>query len=1332
MSTATLLVHDTSIVGTTSTSEINIPQRRNSSTKLKLDIQTPNCSSSYSCAKSRNSVHRLASSCPHDPIHHVNMNGPANRFQLASVSLLPVLQSAYNSVPDAILVASSIHHSTLPCKDTTSLMQEWEILFANHSACDLLCQSNGAVSETSLQGCSVARVLPGLMALPLNSLSALSAQQSQSLTSVNACSLLGGAPIPVDVTISKLPSDAVFDRTGMTSDIGELVPWVLTLKRADVQVKAKIPSRYETEFEELGCIGKGGYGVVYRARNLLDGQDYAIKKVKLSCPSFDLSTLAATVNAPLSTTSSPGGEETPTRADQVTVGHTPDPHSGSTRRLRSVSQSDSRLITEVKLFARLANHPNVVNYHTAWIEDVSTEAESPSIQSTAVFTPNHLPLKLNDISSPNVGKSSASIHSATSSLPSPSTITSTVAATSKTTHNDLPGPSNTTTSTIQAKTSFFRSPSYSSLLSSSPHHPFFSNIDKTSSSTASSATTRSSSSDATNASVGPSTGYVNGEVSDSDSDTSALIFRRSGPATLLDGWSLPAMSDPSQQQSRSNHHKNNKDNSSKQINNNQQSHHLHHLNFHRTSSESSSVTSSEDMFQRVPLLDTSGMQSQLGSSDAATQKKPSIITAALKQKQKQSPRQQKQQQCGPNTQIQQQQHQLPPQQRQQKHSATLYIQMQLCPYMTLRSFISEENAALSSPVTLKSVVDDEDALVSQARRLTKLHIFMQIVDGLVHIHSQNVIHRDLKPDNIFVEEDYHVLLGDFGLAKSIADHALSPNSGGCATITEFDASTDQGTFFYIAPEILNHQTCTTRSDIYSLGVLLVELFHPFNTAMERVVTLNNLKATNTPPPLLPADISDLVERLIHPDPSCRPSAVDIVLDPIFADLGISHITAPYFSPSASFNSGSLRSRRSLPVLRHHHSFSGHSAGRFGSHMSGSPPMFSPVGKWMCGTENSPSTSPQSIPYLRQRLLDQLHHHHHSHNHNINNNQHHHINHQNQHHINNHYSPMHEYYVNSRSTKSLPRSRILSWDSGVIPAPTIRSSSPQSTLTVMSAPFWDHTHTQPQAGTETGSSNAASSLQSSTHYPLKPLPLLPPSSPHIAHRSRFTSNSSACTSYCRKSTEEFVASGPSFCMEDLVGDSAGGCSAHVGDVDGDDTDSYCLSSETAAMTFAKDGSTSVGTTSPLSTSDNLGASTPAAAVVPDLTVIGSQLGSALSSFWGIFKKGAESSSETTILNHRARVSTDAKVSSESLGETIVVSERSLPSQNPPLLQSYVPSDKTNPISSLVNKENHVAMAPNETPSDRIKALEHDVSFLLAKLEAMHARQMELESAMKSST
>jgi translation initiation factor 2-alpha kinase 4 len=147
-----------------------------------------------------------------------------------------------------------------------------------------------------------------------------------------------------------------------------------------------------------------------------------------------------------------------------------------------------------------------------------------------------------------------------------------------------------------------------------------------------------------------------------------------------------------------------------------------------------------------------------------------------------------------------------------RHQTTLFIQMQLCPYQDLRKWISSRD----------SIKLD-----------TSLNIFWQIVSGLVHIHAQGVIHRDVKPENIFVHND-HVFLGDFGLAKNIQDHAieLSPQQ---SFVETFATSTEDGTFLYMAPEILASQVCTTKSDIYSLGVILFELLTHFDTVMERVV-----------------------------------------------------------------------------------------------------------------------------------------------------------------------------------------------------------------------------------------------------------------------------------------------------------------------------------------------------------------------------------------------------------------------------------------------------------------------------------------------------------------
>ncbi|KAI8929749.1 hypothetical protein BC831DRAFT_442914 [Entophlyctis helioformis] len=79
--------------------------------------------------------------------------------------------------------------------------------------------------------------------------------------------------------------------------------------------------------------------------------------------------------------------------------------------------------------------------------------------------------------------------------------------------------------------------------------------------------------------------------------------------------------------------------------------------------------------------------------------------------------------------------------------------------------------------------------------------------------------------------------------------------------------------------MLKEQMCTTKSDIYSLGIVLVELLCLFQTAMERAVTLEALKTAGVVPPGLekafPAE-TRLVRLLLSEDPQSRPSALDVI------------------------------------------------------------------------------------------------------------------------------------------------------------------------------------------------------------------------------------------------------------------------------------------------------------------------------------------------------------------------------------------------------------------------------------------------------------------------
>lgn len=102
-------------------------------------------------------------------------------------------------------------------------------------------------------------------------------------------------------------------------------------------------------------------------------------------------------------------------------------------------------------------------------------------------------------------------------------------------------------------------------------------------------------------------------------------------------------------------------------------------------------------------------------------------------------------------------------------------------------------------------------------------IFHQIFEGMMYAHSKNVIHRDLKPQNILIFEDDKVKIADFGLGKSIDSNVYT------TTITGSNTSF-LGSLFYSSPEqIDNFKHTDIRSDIYSLGMMMYHVLTGYDT-----------------------------------------------------------------------------------------------------------------------------------------------------------------------------------------------------------------------------------------------------------------------------------------------------------------------------------------------------------------------------------------------------------------------------------------------------------------------------------------------------------------------
>ncbi|CAN1247951.1 eIF-2-alpha kinase GCN2 [Linum perenne] len=194
-------------------------------------------------------------------------------------------------------------------------------------------------------------------------------------------------------------------------------------------------------------------------------------------------------------------------------------------------------------------------------------------------------------------------------------------------------------------------------------------------------------------------------------------------------------------------------------------------------------------------------------------------------------------------------------------STYLYIQMEYCP-RTLRQVFESYNHF------------DKDLA---------WHWFRQIVEGIAHIHGQGIIHRDLTPNNIFFDARNEIKIGDFGLAKFLMLEQLDPEVVlplDPATGMSVDGTGQIGTYFYTAPEIeQGWPKINEKVDMYSLGIVFFELWHPFGTSMERHIILSDLKQKGDFPPPWVAQFPEqasLLLRLISPSPSERPSATDLL------------------------------------------------------------------------------------------------------------------------------------------------------------------------------------------------------------------------------------------------------------------------------------------------------------------------------------------------------------------------------------------------------------------------------------------------------------------------
>ncbi|XP_065064442.1 serine/threonine-protein kinase Nek11-like [Rhopilema esculentum] len=168
---------------------------------------------------------------------------------------------------------------------------------------------------------------------------------------------------------------------------------------------------------------------------------------------------------------------------------------------------------------------------------------------------------------------------------------------------------------------------------------------------------------------------------------------------------------------------------------------------------------------------------------------------------------------------------------------------------------------------------DLDIKINERRKMAKLFDesrivtwFIQLLLAVQYMHERRILHRDLKTRNIFLRNNM-IKLGDFGISRILMG-------------TTDIATTFTGTPYYMSPEVLKHEGYNSKSDIWSLGVILYEL-----CSLRRAFDGQNLMGVmfkivqNDPPSLAKYSSEELCRiyaSMLNKDPKKRPSASELL------------------------------------------------------------------------------------------------------------------------------------------------------------------------------------------------------------------------------------------------------------------------------------------------------------------------------------------------------------------------------------------------------------------------------------------------------------------------